>query len=125
MAAEIPRNPNYVNDKVADFLEKQERQRREEKAQGKALARELIYQMSDGNYGIDVFIFVASLGEPERYREQLEMLQIAEQLPAGRVVGITQGDRLGCVGIVRENPLVLKVNAGLGIIFRANNMAAS
>jgi hypothetical protein len=63
-------------------------------------------------YNDDTFMFVATLGEPERYKEQAKMLKSAAGLTAGRIVGIAQGNTLGCVGTVGERPLLMEANLG-------------
>jgi hypothetical protein len=111
---EMLRDPvESIDEVVASFVDQRKRRQQAEKLLAAATARRLLIRMdNEEQYNADTFMFVATLGDPERYPEQVKILNRAAQLTAGRIVGVAQGGTLGCVGLAGEQPLVMEAYVG-------------
>ena len=95
------------------FVNDVEERKRHIDKRARNLAREMAIHMSgDLEFTIEDFMFVASLGQPERYTAEMATLEALSELGSGQLVAVIRDDVLQAIGTTAEVPFDMHVDAG-------------
>lgn len=102
--------PMAVTERRNNFEQVMRQQEEERLAEARVVAQKMASLMAHGErFSVKDFIFVASMGEPEKYKYEQETLETIDGLWPGEIVGVTEAERLWVVGVTSDEPLDMRV----------------
>lgn len=97
-----------------EFIDEKSERERSATTRATEVARSMVIAMSSGSdFGVEDFIFAASLGEPEKYQQEADTLTRAAMITGGGLVALLDRDKVSVVGVAADDPFTMRVSTDM------------